>query len=49
MLKAVGARLRSQVPPKSTVGRTGNDEFAVLLPHLRANQDLKTDCPQAAG
>jgi diguanylate cyclase (GGDEF)-like protein len=41
VLKAVGARLRSQVPPRSTVARLGNDEFAALLPHLRPGEDLE--------
>ena len=41
VLKAVGAKLRSIVSSKATVARIGNDEFAVLLPAVRSQQDVQ--------
>jgi diguanylate cyclase (GGDEF)-like protein len=41
VLKAVGSRLRSIVSTKATVARIGNDEFAVLLPNVRSQQDVQ--------
>jgi diguanylate cyclase (GGDEF)-like protein len=41
VLKAVGAKLRSVVPGKATVARIGNDEFAVLLPNVRNQNDVQ--------
>jgi diguanylate cyclase (GGDEF)-like protein len=41
VLKAVGAKLRSIVSTKATVARTGNDEFAVLLPNVRNPGDAQ--------
>ena len=41
VLKAVGAKLRSIVSTKATVARIGNDEFAVLLPHVRSQHDVQ--------
>ena len=41
VLKAVGTKLRSIMSTKATVARTGNDEFAVLLPNVRNAQDVQ--------
>jgi diguanylate cyclase (GGDEF)-like protein len=42
VLKAVGQRLRSVLSPRATVARIGNDEFAVLLPSIRSQQDVQS-------
>ncbi len=41
VLKAVGAKLRSIVSTRATVARIGNDEFAVLLPNVRSQNDVQ--------
>jgi diguanylate cyclase (GGDEF)-like protein len=41
VLKAVGAKLRSSVSTKATVARIGHDEFAVLLPNARNQNDVQ--------
>ncbi len=41
VLKAVGSKLRSVVSTKATVARIGNDEFAVLLPNVRNQNDVQ--------
>jgi len=41
VLKAVGSKLRSIVSTKATVARIGNDEFAVLLPNVRNQNDVQ--------
>ena len=50
VLRSVALRLREAVPQGATLARTGGDEFAVLLPDLRAREDAigRADAVRAA-